>query len=65
MEFMNTGTQYAHAAAWVARFERLLQETMPHLRRAAPELTEEELIQHASHLVEVRLGGLYLGREMR
>jgi hypothetical protein len=55
-----------HAAAWVARFEALLQETMPHFRRAAPELSEEELILHASHLVELRLGGLTaFGREIR
>jgi hypothetical protein len=61
---MNTETLDAHATAWVVRFERLLQETMPFLRRAAPELSEEELIQHASHLVEVRLGG-HLRRDAR
>lgn len=54
---MITETLNGPAAAWVARFERLLEETMPYLRRAAPELSEEELIQHASSLVEVRLGG--------
>jgi hypothetical protein len=53
-----TESTMAPATAWVARFERLLQETMPHLRRAAPELSEEALIEFASHLVELRLGGL-------
>ncbi|HEY2067174.1 MAG TPA: hypothetical protein VGG84_14560 [Gemmatimonadaceae bacterium] len=55
-----------HAAAWVARFEAMLQETMPQLRQVAPELSEEALIQLASRLVELRLGGITdLGSEIR
>jgi hypothetical protein len=50
-------TLEAPATAWVARFEELLRETLPHLRRIAPELSEETLIQFASQLVELRLGG--------
>lgn len=53
-----TETTKTHATEWVARFERLLQDTMPHLRRAAPELSEEALIDFASRIVELRLGGL-------
>jgi hypothetical protein len=48
----------SHSREWVARFERLLQETMPHLRRAAPELSEEALLQLGSRLVEIRLGSV-------
>jgi hypothetical protein len=55
---MMTTTLETPATAWVARFERLLRETMPHLRRAAPELEEESLIQLASRLVELRLGAV-------
>jgi hypothetical protein len=63
---MMTEILEAPATAWVARFERLLQETMPHLRRAAPELAEESLIQLASRLVELRLGAVVdLGGAMR
>lgn len=55
-----------HATAWVARFEAMLQETLPQLRRVAPELSEEALIQLASRLVELRLGGITdLGSEIR
>jgi hypothetical protein len=44
----------------------MLQETMPQLRRVAPELSEEALIQLASRLVELRLGGITdLGSEIR
>ena len=46
------------ATAWLARFEGLLRETMPSLRRIAPELPEETLIQLGSRLVELRLGGI-------
>ncbi len=48
----------APAKAWVERFQTLLEQTMPYMRRAAPELSEEELLIHASYLVEVRLGGI-------
>jgi hypothetical protein len=65
METM-TETLEAPAMAWVARFEGLLLETMPHLRRAAPELSEDELIGLASRLVELRLGGVVdLGSTIR
>lgn len=54
------------ATAWVERFAGLLQETMPHLRRFAPELSEDALIEIASRLVELRLGGVVdLGSEIR
>lgn len=63
---MNDDIQEPRATAWVARFEAMLQETMPQLRRVAPELSEEALIQLASRLVELRLGGITdLGSEIR
>lgn len=63
---MNDDIHEPRATAWVARFEAMLQETMPQLRRAAPELSEEALIQLASRLVELRLGGITdLGSEIR
>ena len=52
---MTTDTLDTRASAWVARFEALLRESMPHVRQAAPELSEDDLIQHASRLVESRL----------
>ena len=52
---MTTVTLDTRALAWVARFEVLLREAMPHVRRAAPELSEDDLIQCASRLVESRL----------
>jgi hypothetical protein len=55
---MPTDTLEVPATAWLARFEGLLRETMPHLRRVAPELPEETLIQLGSRLVELRLGGI-------
>jgi hypothetical protein len=55
---MPTDTLEVPATAWLARFEGLLRETMPHLRRVAPELSEETLIQLGSRLVELRLGGI-------
>jgi hypothetical protein len=65
METM-TSTPQSRAPAWVERFEGLLLETMPHLRRAAPGLTEEQLLETASRLVELRLGGLVdLGSDIR
>jgi hypothetical protein len=61
---MHTETMEVPATAWLARFEGLLRETMPYLRRVAPELPEETLIQLGSRLVELRLGGLVdLGAE--
>jgi hypothetical protein len=61
-----TTTFVTPATAWIARFEGLLQETMPHLRRAAPELSEDDLIRMASCLVELRLGGIVdVGSEIR
>jgi hypothetical protein len=66
MEPMKDEPREPHAAAWVARFEAMMQETMPQLRRVAPELSEEALIQLASRLVELRLGGITdLGSEIR
>jgi hypothetical protein len=55
---MPTETMEVPATAWLARFEGMLLETMPSLRRLAPELSEETLIQLGSRLVELRLGGL-------
>jgi hypothetical protein len=55
---MTTESLEAPATAWLARFEGLLRETMPHLRHLAPELSEETLIQLGSRLVELKLGGL-------
>lgn len=52
---MTTVTVDTRASAWVVRFEVLLRESMPHVRQAAPELCEDDLIQHASRLVESRL----------
>jgi hypothetical protein len=61
-----TETLDAHAIPWVARFEGLLLEMLPHLRRAAPDLHEDELIQLGSRLAERRLGGVVdLGSDVR
>jgi hypothetical protein len=63
---MMTETMDAPATAWVARFAGSLREIMPKLRRIAPELSEEALIELASRLVELRLGGVVDGaREIR
>jgi hypothetical protein len=45
----------ALAEARVERFAVLLRETMPKIRRLAPHISEEELIEITSKLVEDRL----------
>lgn len=45
----------ALAAARVERFAALLREMMPNVRRLAPHISEEELIEIASKLAEHRL----------
>jgi len=45
----------ALATARVERFAVLLREMMPKVRRLAPHISEEELIEIASKLVEHRL----------
>jgi hypothetical protein len=45
----------ALAAARVERFAVLLREMMPKVRRLAPQISEEELIEITAKLVENRL----------
>jgi hypothetical protein len=50
-----TTTLEALAAARVDRFATLLREMMPKVRRLAPNVSEEELIEIAAKLAEHRL----------
>ena len=54
-EMEMTTTLEALAAARVERFAMLLREMMPNIRRLAPNISEEELIEIASKLAEHRL----------